>query len=210
MTRYLTLFALYLTLTVPTPWEYAAHPAASSDPGVEEYSVYAAVVAKMFAGNKVAFDSQSPVNLLVIKKRTAVHRNGDRLLANDLSGGEKSHVEHWLADVSKEAISDYREKNRQTYQLEDVFKLTIKHVLVESDELEQIWRERRWKEFREKYPESGGFISFSRVGFNSDMTEALVYFEHWCGRACGSGFYLMLNRREEGWKVTKLDRAWIS
>lgn len=171
----------------------------------EDQAVYAAVISKLFAGNKVTFDTQSPVNLLVIKNRTV----DDHPLMENLT-------EHWryvaerLSPISQDTIAAYKAQNREPRQLEDAFKLSIRHVLVEEKELEQFRKGRGWEEFYKKYPESGGFISFSQAGFNPDRTQALVYFEHWCGGLCGSGLYLLLEKGEGGWKVTKVHSSWIS
>ena len=47
----------------------AATDFAQSD-GAEKYRVYDAVIAKMFAGNKVTFDTQAPVTTFVISDTT--------------------------------------------------------------------------------------------------------------------------------------------
>ena len=172
----------------------------------DEYLVYAAAIERLFAGDKVTFDTQSPVKLLVIRNRT-LDENHPLI---------KNENEHWgyrisqLSPVARDTAGAYKEQNREARQLGDLFKLRIRHVLVEDEELARTLKERRWKEFYEKYPDSGGFIGFSRVGFNRKMNQALVYFEHWCGGVCGSGIYVLLERGEEGWKVTKMHRAWIS
>ncbi len=171
----------------------------------EEYAVYAAVISKLFAGNKVTFDTQSPVNLLVIKNRTV----NDHPLMENLNDHWR-YVAERLSPISQDTIDAYKAQNKEPVQLEDAFKLPIGHVLVDEKELEQFRRGRGWEEFYQKYPESGGFLSFSRVGFNPERSQALVYFEHWCGGLCGSGMYLLLEKGEGGWKVTKVHGSWIS
>jgi hypothetical protein len=210
MSKLITTSTLLLLLAAQ-PLPYRTVSTLSQDSlDDEEYVVYAAVIERLFAGDKVSFDTQSPVKLLVIKDHTGVDRNGDRLLAQDLSGGVGDYVRQWTSALSQEAVQDYRIKNNESHQLKGGFSLKIKHVFVQREELEQFLKEGRWEEFYKKYPVSGGFISFSRVGFNREKNEALVYFEHWCGGLCGSGIYLQLKKGEQGWKVSKVDRAWIS
>jgi hypothetical protein len=107
-------------------------------------------------------------------------------------------------------MSDYEAKNREPSPLTDSFRLKIKHVVVSHEEIEQALKNGGWQGFYAKYPESGGYIAFSRVGFNAGMDQSLVYFEHWCGGLCGSGIYLLLTKETDGWKVTKELRSWIS
>ena len=209
MSKFITTTTLLLLLAAHV---FSYHTASLNrhSPSDEEYVVYAAVIERLFAGNKVSFDTQSPVNLLVIKDQTSVDRSGDRLLTKNFSADVGDYVRQWASALSQETIEDYRIKNNESHQLKDNFSLKVKHVLVQREELEQFLKEGRWEEFYKKYPDSRGFISFSRVGFNREMNEALVYFEHWCGGLCGSGIYLQLKKEDEGWRVFKVERAWIS
>jgi hypothetical protein len=205
MKKFLTASALALLLAPQTFSTQVASPARLHLPNEEEYAVYSAVISKLFAGNKVTFDTQSPVNLLVIKNRTV----DDHPLMENLDDHWR-YVARGLSPISQDTIAAYKARNREPRQLEDAFKLPIKNVLVEEKELDRFRREGGWEEFYKKYPESGGFISFSQVGFNPERSQALVYFEHWCGGLCGSGLYLLLEKSEGGWKVAKAHRSWIS
>lgn len=60
-----------------------------------------------------------------------------------------------------------------------------------------------WEEFYKKYPDSGGFIGISPVGFNRERNQALIYLEHSCRSLCGSGHYILLSKNKEDWKVDK-------
>jgi hypothetical protein len=42
-----------------------------------------------------------------------------------------------------------------------------------------------WDNFYKEYPESGGYISFSAVGFDSARTHAVAYMGTGCGMLCG-------------------------
>ena len=207
MSGYLTSFVVFSLLVTQGVSHPRRVPHIREDLAHEEYGVYDAVVGKLFAGKKVAFDSQAPVDMLVIKDRTVMDHRG---YAFDDSNIRWQSILKQLSPISEDTVASLKERNKSPHPLYHSFNLPISYMLVEAKEVEQVWKERRWKEFYEKYPASGGFISFSRVGFNREMNEALVYFEHWCGRVCGSGFYLVLKKDEVGWKVAKMDRAWIS
>jgi hypothetical protein len=205
MNKLLTSLALILLLIAQAPSSHMAN----ADPqqvSSEEYAVYTAVIEKLFAGNKVTFDTQSPVKLLVIRSRT-LDENHPLIKRHEYSW---EYTIKQLASISQDTIADYKAKNKELHPLKDSSNLKIKHVLVEDESLSRILKEGRWEEFYEQYPDSGGFISFSQVGFNPEMNQAFVYFEHWCQRLCGSGIYVLLDKGAEGWKVTKLHRAWIS
>jgi hypothetical protein len=54
------------------------------------------------------------------------------------------------------------------------------------------------------------FLTFSRVGFSKDGTQAFLYNSYGCGGLCGEGFYTILTRTADGWKVVGGSVAWIS
>jgi len=56
-----------------------------------------------------------------------------------------------------------------------------------------------WRLFRFSHPLTFGMLSLSRVGFNSDRTEAIVSFGFSCGGLCG---------HSSVWKFTKIDGQW--
>ena len=71
-----------------------------------------------------------------------------------------------------------------------------------------------------KYGESGGLsanhsppfllISFSRVAFNRDRSEALLAVDEVCGGLCGQGGALFAVRRQGKWVFRPAGCAWVS
>ena len=204
MNQLLAILALLLLPFFQASENGVANHATQADLAPEEYAVYAAVVSKLFACEKVTFDTQATVKLLVIKDHTTV----DRLAPKALEDWE--YVSRRLPSISQETANDYKERNRGSHQIKDTFNLKIEYALVRKDELEHVLKSGGWETFYEKYPDSGGYISFSRVGFNPERNQALIYFEHWCQMLCGSGIYVLLSKGEDGWKVASQYRIWIS
>jgi hypothetical protein len=60
-----------------------------------------------------------------------------------------------------------------------------------------------WLAFRKRYPLAWGYVELSRIGFNPEHTQALVYVTHWCGDGCMSGDVWFLTRTGENWTVTE-------
>lgn len=60
-----------------------------------------------------------------------------------------------------------------------------------------------WLAFREAYPGAWGMVGFSRVTFNSDYTQAIVYSNHQCGSYCYNGDTWILERPAERWRVVE-------
>lgn len=78
--------------------------------------------------------------------------------------------------------------------------------LLKSDNLLQ----RDWEGFQRKFPDAGGYYSFSGVGFNSEMTRAFVYVSFACGDTCGTGSYKFLTKESSVWKVKETIHLFVS
>lgn len=56
-----------------------------------------------------------------------------------------------------------------------------------------------WEGFRQRFPDSHGYISVSAVGFDRAHTRALVYVTYRCGSLCGGGGYHFLAKVDGAW-----------
>ncbi|HEV2195154.1 MAG TPA: hypothetical protein VGR55_06210 [Candidatus Acidoferrum sp.] len=61
-----------------------------------------------------------------------------------------------------------------------------------------------------RFPGAGGRISFSRVGFDSHLDEAIVATSFVCGWLCGSGDRYVLRKRQGRWEVVNKWMVWVS
>jgi hypothetical protein len=178
----------------------------------EEYRVYDAVIAHMFAGNKVVFDNQATVRQFVIRNQT----NTNYAYSDKKENWEQ--VRSRLGIISDETIADFEAKHSSSMKLKPLFSLHLPYTLLSEVNYESIFgatannngTAEYWTKFYSKYPDSGGYIWLSNVGFNKARSQALVYHVHWCGELCGTGFYVLLNRPGNEWKVEKAEMIWIS
>ena len=60
-----------------------------------------------------------------------------------------------------------------------------------------------WLAFRKHYPGAWGYVELSRIGFNPEHTQALVYSAHWCGSDCSSGDVWFLTRDGTNWTIAE-------
>lgn len=107
------------------------------------------------------------------------------------------------AKIIGTAIEDYIKVNRTKWLLEEKFKLEIPYKLVKSETIISIinpfTKKEDWKAFYKQYPDSGGFIDLSAVGFNADKSVAVVSQGRWCGSLCGEGEYYVLQKKNGRW-----------
>jgi hypothetical protein len=61
----------------------------------------------------------------------------------------------------------------------------------------------------ERFPQSYGFLTFSSVAFNSDMTYALFYTEHLSG-LCGGREFVLMHKIGGNWMIADSYGTWIS
>jgi hypothetical protein len=104
---------------------------------------------------------------------------------NETSGYLSGQLVAQLGDISPETVADFNDKNARTYLLRCVDKLGGKTVKLRRS--------------------TGGnaSTSFSRIGFNRDGSEALVY-HYWeaVGNYCG-GEFVLLRRKADKWEIVK-------
>ncbi len=97
------------------------------------------------------------------------------------------------------AISDYVRMNAKPSLLQRRINLEIPYQLVLADKLRSAIQNGSWEGFQQQYPDSGGWIELSAVGFNNDKTVAVVYMGHYCGGLCGGGGFHILEKKDGQW-----------
>ena len=107
------------------------------------------------------------------------------------------------AKIIGPAIEDYVKVNQTKWRLQEKFKIEIPYKLVDSETIISIinplTEKEDWKDFYQQYPNSGGFIDLSAVGFNADKSVAVVSKGRWCGKLCGEGEYYILQKKDGKW-----------
>ena len=118
-----------------------------------------------------------------------------------------------LPGLAKETLAAFLEINKQEYPLEDHFQPGDHVVLLSQSDRNSLFDqnlEESWQRFNQKYAGSQGLLTFSRVGFNSQKTQALVYFGNQKGSVDGAGYVVLLAYENDTWVVKKGLMLWIS
>jgi hypothetical protein len=179
----------------------------------DEYRVYDAVVGAMFARGVTRFDMNTKVERIVVRDRThseyawgPTHENWQQ-------------VKYRLPSLKDETIDAYESVCKKEVGLNRELNIPLKYEFVTEKVLKEIFPLGqqasdpvldRWKVFYERYPRSAGYNSFSRIGFDKARQQALVYFVNWCGSHCGTGTYLLLEKKQNVWAVKESGGMWIS
>ncbi len=167
----------------------------SSDLAVsdEEYEIYSTVIKQKYV--------QPNTKLLIIEERTFRY---DFALDNDEPWREKRKG----VTIDRSAAEDYEAKNSSKSLLnKSMFKLPVKLNLITDLDLKAIfhghWGELEWIDYYRRYPESTGFVMLSRIGFNTEHTQGLLYIGSRCGPGCGDINFLLLEKVNGTWTTKK-------
>jgi hypothetical protein len=166
---------------------------------VEEYAVYAAVVESLLLGEDV--------ELIVLRNQTAV-----TISEHDDLAGDVQHVREQLGPaIERDTLNDYQRKNKKAHELEECLSVDVPCALLSAAEEDAIFREGGgWSEFYETYPRSQGILSLSRVGFNQEADQAVVYVGNQADYKGGLGQYLLLTQDGGIWTVDDRVVTWVS
>jgi len=72
--------------------------------------------------------------------------------------------------------------------------------VTDRDAIQDLFKDNGWKSFYKSYPQSGGYVIMSAVGFNREKTRAIVYTGSSCGALCGSWRFHLLEKINGNWK----------
>lgn len=145
--------------------------------------------------------------------------SGSKIVVEEMSGRGGSIVYDMLnkeqvKGTSAMAIRNFKRWNLAPESLRWIGEISPRIEFLSSEEEGQIFigdmPGEGWSRFYQRYPGSGGLVSLSRIGFNDDHTEALVYVAHTCGSLCGSGEFVILKKDHGRWTIDRTDTMWVS
>lgn len=161
----------------------------------EEERIYAALIEALY-----------PEDMLVIMDQTQT----DVL---DLASAETyQHVEESLQHLSVETLTDFKARNDSSYPLRASMALGVRYLLFSQKDKQELFQVNQsgWDVFYNRYPGAPGIMTLSRVGFNKQMDQALVYLgvqSHWLA---GSGNFFLFNKVNGSWVIDQQVMSWIS
>ena len=100
----------------------------------------------------------------------------------------------------KDAIADYKLLSSKQWLLQRRFQTAKPYEIVSSNDITVAFKDGGWDGFYKRYPDSGGYIVMSAVGFNKEITRAIVYTGSSCGGLCGSWRFHLLEKIDGKWK----------
>lgn len=112
-----------------------------------------------------------------------------------------SYVREHFEGLGEKTLADFLAKNREQHPIDPDLNPGERLICIDDEDFRNIFRdEEGWDRFRQTYPESDGTLRFSRVGFNSDVTQAMIYAGQQFDWDVGSNGY---------WLFSKSDGVWV-
>jgi hypothetical protein len=161
----------------------------------EQYNVLSDYIAVGLTGD--SHDLGSRGGLVVILGRTTATGRLLRIFA---------HARSDLHTNSQWPILNFLVANLRSEQLKEHFTIPAEYVLATENEVQRYWDD---PSLIQRFARSYGYLTFSRVGFNRQLTEAVFYTEHACG-LCGEGKYVYMWKFNGKWCVQSESGTWIS
>ena len=162
----------------------------------EEQAVYAALIQAMF-----------PAKMVVLMNTTATGVAG-----NDNTDQTLQYVLKNMHAVSTQTTDSFKARNASAGPLHGDMQLGVPYALLSQDEVTSIFSMNQdgWQVFYERYPDARGILTFSRVGFDAALDQALVYVGNQNQALAGSGHYLLLKKVDGAWIIDQKVMTWIS
>lgn len=162
-----------------------------------EYQIYSLILNEEFTSND-----------LVVTQKTS---KSNFSLTNDSFQPLKTEFTNINATIFTALVDN----NVLAYNLENKFTVpTKKTTLISYEELLYFFNSKDinqgWSNFYRKYPNSNGTIEMSRVGFNSDKSQAIVAVGHYYGSLGADGLLIYLTKEQNSWRIIKTINSWVS
>lgn len=126
---------------------------------------------------------------------------------------DDTHIGTNSSALDTEMLRNFKQVNQQTSLLQPRFPIQTRYILASQEQLNSLFGQdldTGWKNFDSAYPEARGYYSLSRVGFNRDMTQALVSYGNPRAALDGSGCYVVLNRVDGQWSIEQQTGCWVA
>lgn len=118
-----------------------------------------------------------------------------------------------IIGFDSKTIDNYILSSDSKYFLGDSIMIPNKKVkLISKKEHEYIFSSedsnKNWDRFKDQYSDAKGIYYLSRVGFNTDYTQAIVEIEN-LAFGSGIGYIIYLSKKEDSFEIRKIIEPWI-
>ena len=197
MFKKILLLILFVFSAACSPARPTLTPTPSTDQiNRQEQAVYAFLLSKMYQHTGY-----------VIMAVTATSATGVGNTAQTLD-----YVLQNMHNVTPETLGSFRSRNATAQILHPDMQLGGPYTLLSQTARNRIFSQNQsgWDIFYNRYPQAPGLTTFSRVGFNATLDQALVYMGTQSNWLVGTGYYLLLKQVNGTWSIDQQVMIWVS
>ena len=164
--------------------------------GQEEQAVYAFLLSTQYQHKEY-----------VIMADTATSATGVDNTAQTLN-----YVLQNMHAVALTTLDSFKSRNASAQILRSDMQLGGPYSLLSQSTRNRIFGQNQsgWDIFYNHYPQAPGITTFSRVGFNESLDQALVYMGTQSNWLAGSGYYFLLKKADGTWSIDQQVMIWVS
>ena len=184
---------------------FATHLALRPKPELatsEQYQVLSAYIEPNLTGE--SHDLGSRTRLVVIDERTTFSGQSNKFKQYVSLLENTGRAKATISQLRRPLVFEFWAANLCDVTLERGFQLPTRYELATEQEMKLY----PFEAFFARFPSSYGALTFSRVAFNRDLTEAFFYTEHLCG-LCGEGKFVYMRKTDGKWAVAATASMWI-
>ncbi len=143
----------------------------------------------------------------------------DKILINaltstydDVKNLDTKYFRRLFKEIKDETCKSFIENNQISDTLVNDFLVSKEVILKTTIEVMNFFKEDGggWTKFYEKYGTTQGILTMSKIGFNEEHTEALIYFGNQSDWLAGAGYYGLLVKKQGEWILVEKIMKWIS
>ena len=196
MRKNLFLLALILSAAACTARPTPLPTPAADQISRQEQAVYTFLLSKLYQHKEY-----------VIMADTATSLSGVDHTAQTLD-----YVLQNMHAVAPATLDSFRSRNASSQTLRADMQLGGPYTLLSQAGKNRIFSQNQsgWDIFYNRFPQAPGLTTFSRVGFDLPLDQALVYMGTQSNWLAGSGYYILLKKVNGTWSIDQQVLIWIS
>lgn len=117
-----------------------------------------------------------------------------------------------LHGVDPTTVTSFKDRNASAHRLKADMAIGNPYTLLTQTSRNEIFsvNQSGWDIFYSRFPDAPGITTFSKVGFNSTLDQALIYMGTNSNWQVGEGYYLLLQKANGGWTINQKVLVWES
>lgn len=130
---------------------------------------------------------------------------------NDRQEPNWHHLKTKLEGLTDDTLNDFIKKSKTPIVLERNFSKRLDVDFIEKEVLDSIFKNYEgWNLFYKTFGGTQGITTFSRIGYNKEKTQALIYIGTQQGWLNGAGYYILFKYKYGRWVESERIMVWIS